>query len=53
MLSPLTAEFMGIPMNKVCLYTRNTDQTTVTGPAAGNRYARNRRQHFRRAYGCR
>lgn len=37
MLSQLTAQFMGIPMNKVRLHTRNTDYTTITGPAAGSR----------------
>jgi aldehyde oxidoreductase len=37
MLSQLTAEVMGIPLEKIRLHTRNTDNTTATGPAAGSR----------------
>ncbi|MBI5592852.1 MAG: molybdopterin-dependent oxidoreductase [Deltaproteobacteria bacterium] len=37
MLSQLTAEFMGIPLDKVRLYTRDTDNTAASGPAAGSR----------------
>jgi aldehyde oxidoreductase len=37
MLSQLTAQFMDIPQDKVRLHTRDTDETTATGPAAGSR----------------
>lgn len=37
MLSQLTAAFMGIPLEKVRLYTRDTDNTAASGPAAGSR----------------
>lgn len=37
MLTQLAAEGLGIPMEKVHLVTRNTDETTATGPAAGSR----------------
>ena len=37
MLAQLTAQFMGVPMDKIRLHTRNTDNTTSTGPAAGSR----------------
>lgn len=37
MLTQLTSEFMGIPMDKVRLYTRSTDMTAASGPAAGSR----------------
>lgn len=37
MLSQLTAEFMGMPMDKIRLHTRDTDNTAASGPAAGSR----------------
>jgi aldehyde oxidoreductase len=37
MLLQLTAEFMGMPLDKVRLYTRDTDHTAASGPAAGSR----------------
>ena len=37
MLSQLTADFMNIPLHKVRLYTRDTRQTSASGPAAGSR----------------
>jgi len=37
MLSQLTAAFMGIPLDKVRLYTRDTTHTSASGPAAGSR----------------
>lgn len=37
MLSQLTAAYMGIPLDKVRLYTRDTDHTAASGPAAGSR----------------
>ena len=37
MLSQLTARVMGIPLEKVRLHTRSTDNTTASGPAAGSR----------------
>ena len=37
MLSQLTAEFMGIPLDRVRLHTRDTDNTAASGPAAGSR----------------
>ena len=37
MLTQLTAEFMGIPMQKVRIHTRDTDHTAASGPAAGSR----------------
>jgi len=37
MLTQLTAEFMNIPLEKVRLHTRNTDETAASGPAAGSR----------------
>jgi aldehyde oxidoreductase len=37
MLSQLTAAFMGIPLDKVRLYTRDTTLTSASGPAAGSR----------------
>jgi len=37
MLSQLTADFMNIPLPKVRLYTRDTRQTSASGPAAGSR----------------
>ncbi len=37
MLTQLTAEFMGLPLDKIRLFTRNTDLTAASGPAAGSR----------------
>jgi aldehyde oxidoreductase len=37
MLLQLTAEFMGMPLERVRLYTRDTDHTAASGPAAGSR----------------
>ena len=37
MLTQLTAEFMGIPLDRVRLNTRDTDTTAASGPAAGSR----------------
>jgi aldehyde oxidoreductase len=37
MLTQLTAEFMGIPLDRVRLHTRDTGHTTASGPAAGSR----------------
>jgi len=37
MLSQLAAEYMGIPLQKVRLYTRDTDLTAASGPAAASR----------------
>lgn len=37
MLTQLTAKNLNLPLDKVRLVTRNTDQTTATGPAAGSR----------------
>lgn len=37
MLSQLTAQFMGMPMNRIRLHTRDTDHTAASGPAAGSR----------------
>ncbi|MCF8043269.1 MAG: molybdopterin-dependent oxidoreductase [Desulfarculaceae bacterium] len=37
MLTQLTAEVTGIPLDKVRLYTRSTDLTAASGPAAGSR----------------
>ena len=37
MLTQLTAQFMGIPMQKVRIHTRDTDHTAASGPAAGSR----------------
>ena len=37
MLTQLTAEYMKIPLDKVNLFTRNTDLVMGTGPAAGSR----------------
>jgi aldehyde oxidoreductase len=37
MFTQLAAHLMGVPMDKIRLVTRNTDQTTATGPAAGSR----------------
>lgn len=37
MLSQLTATVMGIPLDKIRLHTRSTDNTTASGPAAGSR----------------
>jgi aldehyde oxidoreductase len=37
MFTQLAADIMGLPMNKIRLSTRDTDQTTATGPAAASR----------------
>ncbi|MGA2402921.1 MAG: molybdopterin cofactor-binding domain-containing protein, partial [Syntrophobacteraceae bacterium] len=37
MLLQLSAEFMGIPLEKVRVHTRDTDHTAASGPAAGSR----------------
>jgi aldehyde oxidoreductase len=37
MLSQLTSAFMNIPLRKVRLHTRDTDNTAASGPAAGSR----------------
>ncbi|MCF8106995.1 MAG: molybdopterin-dependent oxidoreductase [Desulfohalobiaceae bacterium] len=37
MLSQLAAKNMNLPLDKVRLVTRDTEQTTATGPAAGSR----------------
>jgi aldehyde oxidoreductase len=37
MLLQLTAEFMGLPFEKVRVHTRDTDYTAASGPAAGSR----------------
>ncbi|MFZ5584564.1 MAG: molybdopterin-dependent oxidoreductase [Thermodesulfobacteriota bacterium] len=37
MLTQLTAEVMGLALTKVRLYTRSTDLTAASGPAAGSR----------------
>ncbi len=37
MLTQLTAEVMGLPLDKVRLHTRRTDDTAASGPAAGSR----------------
>ncbi|MGD9124003.1 MAG: molybdopterin-dependent oxidoreductase, partial [Desulfarculaceae bacterium] len=37
MLSQITAEVMGIPLDKVRLSTRSTEVTSASGPAAGSR----------------
>lgn len=37
MLTQIAAKLLNLPLDKVRLVTRNTDQTTETGPAAGSR----------------
>ncbi len=37
MLSQLAAEVLGLPLSKVRIYTRSTDLTAASGPAAGSR----------------
>jgi aldehyde oxidoreductase len=37
MLTQIAAEVMGLPLDKVRLHTRSTDQTAASGPAAGSR----------------
>ena len=37
MLTQIAAHLLNLPQNKVRLVTRNTDQTTETGPSAGSR----------------
>jgi len=37
MLTQLAADVLELPLDKIRLYTRRTDKTTATGPAAGSR----------------
>ena len=37
MLTQLTAEYMNFPLDKICIHTRDTDDTAASGPAAGSR----------------
>ena len=37
MLSQLAAEVLGVPLSRVRLFTRSTDQTAASGPASGSR----------------
>jgi aldehyde oxidoreductase len=37
MLTQIAAHLMNLPMSKIRLFTRNTEGTTATGPAAGSR----------------
>ncbi len=37
MLTQIAAERLGLPLDKVRLYTRDTDKTVLMGPAAGSR----------------
>jgi aldehyde oxidoreductase len=37
MLSQLAAQVLGLPLEKIKLYTRDTDKTVMTGPSAGSR----------------
>lgn len=37
MLCQLTAEFMGLSLDRIRLFTRDTDNTAASGPAAGSR----------------
>jgi aldehyde oxidoreductase len=37
MLAQIAAHQLGLPLNKVRLYTRDTDKTVLMGPAAGSR----------------
>ncbi len=37
MLIQLTSEYMHVPMDRIRIYTRNTEQTEASGPAAGSR----------------
>jgi aldehyde oxidoreductase len=37
MMTQIAAHLLGLPLDKIRLVTRNTDQTTETGPAAGSR----------------
>lgn len=37
MLSQLTAEYMGMSLDRIRLHTRDTDTTAASGPAAGSR----------------
>jgi aldehyde oxidoreductase len=37
MLIQLAAQFMGTPLSKIRIHTRNTDDTAASGPAAGSR----------------
>lgn len=37
MLTQLAAQFMDLPLDRICLHTRDTDDTAASGPAAGSR----------------
>jgi aldehyde oxidoreductase len=37
MLTQLTAHVLGLPLDKIRLYTRDTDKTVAAGPSAGSR----------------
>jgi len=37
MLSQLAAQVLGLPLEKIKLYTRDTDKTVASGPSAGSR----------------
>jgi aldehyde oxidoreductase len=37
MLSQLAAQVLGLPLEKIKLYTRDTDKTVMSGPSAGSR----------------
>ena len=37
MLTQIAAHLLGLPLDKIRLFTRDTDQTTAMGPAAGSR----------------
>lgn len=37
MLTQLTGEFMSLPVDRIRIYTRDTDNTAASGPAAGSR----------------
>ena len=37
MLTQIAAHKLGLPLDKIKLYTRDTDKTVLMGPAAGSR----------------
>ena len=37
MLAQIAAHQLGLPLEKIRLYTRDTDKTVLMGPAAGSR----------------
>ena len=37
MLTQLAAEFMNVPVDHICVHTRDTNDTAASGPAAGSR----------------